>query len=232
MAAAIDRLLQILKWPVALAFVALLPGTLWAFASLLGDVLVRPNPLLPFLGGFFLYLLLWWLLFRRPGFGSLLSTFEHELTHALFAWLTLHHVVGLRVSWREGGEMQFRGRGNWLIAIAPYFFPTASVAATIALALLPASALLWMSAVLGLTVSYHLTSTWLETHRHQPDLEKVGFPFAIAFLPTANLALYGAIVAFAYGGVAHLQTYTGALGEHTAEVWGWVGRQVAAVVAG
>ena len=58
----------------------------------------------------------------------------------------------------------------------------------------------YAGALLGITVAYHVTSTWLETHRRQPDLKRVGFPFAIAFIPSANLLAYGIILAFAFEG--------------------------------
>jgi hypothetical protein len=198
----LDRGLTLLKWPVALVALALLPGLVLAFGRLVGAMFAAPGPILPFLAGFGAYFVLWLLLLRRPAWGSLLSTFEHELTHALFAWATAHRVTGLRTSWRGGGEVRFRGRGNWLITIAPYFFPTVSLLLLVVLALVPGRVPLFEGALLGITVAYHATSTWLETHRRQPDLAKVTFPFAFAFLPSANLASYGLLVAFAHEGTA------------------------------
>jgi hypothetical protein len=197
-----DRSLTILKWPAALAAVLLLPGMVVAFGRLLGDIVAAPEPIVPFVLGFAVYFVLWRWLLSRPSWGSFLSTFEHELTHALFAWATAHRVTGLRTSWRGGGEVRFRGRGNWLITIAPYFFPTVSLLLLVVLALVPGRVPLFEGALLGVTVAYHATSTWLETHRRQPDLAKVTFPFAFAFLPSANLASYGLLVAFAHEGTA------------------------------
>lgn len=48
----------------------------------------------------------------------------HELTHAFFALITFHKVKHIRVEADDsGGSMGFEGEGNWLIIIAPYFFP-------------------------------------------------------------------------------------------------------------
>ena len=43
--------------------------------------------------------------------------------------------------------------------------------------------------VMGVTLAYHLLSTWEETHREQTDLQKTGWGFVWVFLPTANLLM-------------------------------------------
>ncbi|MGB0645711.1 MAG: M50 family metallopeptidase [Bradymonadia bacterium] len=124
--------------------------------------------------------------------GSYLSTFEHELTHALFAWLTLHEVTGLSVTWRSGGQCTFRGSGggNWLIAIAPYWVPTLTIPLMIYQYVTGQQSHV-TQCLIGITSAYHLTSTWRETHLKQPDLQQTGFVFALLFLPTANVLVYG-----------------------------------------
>lgn len=219
----IDRFLGWIKWPVALASLALLPGALWALGTvfrLIGDNTVE---MLPFLGGFAAYFLVWWLVFRRPSWGSYLSTIEHEGTHALFAVLTFHRVTSLRATWRDGGTIAFRGRGNWLITIAPYFFPTTSILVACVLWLIPTTFLPWVAAILGGTIAFHITSTWLETHFRQPDLAKVRLPFAIMFLPTANAICYALLVAVAAAGSDGMAEYLAALGEKTVELYSSLG---------
>ena len=61
----------------------------------------------------------------------------------------------------------------------------------------------------GFAFGLHLTSTYRETHPHQTDLQKVGFPFAWTFLPTANLLSTGIVLSFAYGGQAGVQMFLG-----------------------
>jgi hypothetical protein len=202
MSAFLDRLLALLKWPVALLALVALPGLALALWGLLVGIAENPGPLLPFLGGFGAYLALWWLILQRPIAGSWLSTLEHELTHALFALLTFHRVVGLRATWRRGGEVRFLGEGNWLISVAPYFFPTFSALVMLAFALAPAGYLRLAAGLLGASVAYHLTSTLRETHRGQPDLVKVGFGFSLCLLPAANALALGVVLGYAGGGGA------------------------------
>ena len=48
--------------------------------------------------------------------------------------------------------------------------------------------------IVGITVAYHLTSTLVETHTGQSDLQKAGFIFSILFLPGANIACFNIVL--------------------------------------
>lgn len=189
------------KWPIALSALVALPFAVEALGA---------SPLTQLSGahwtwlgyGAAAYALGWILLFRHAFSGSYLSTFEHELTHALFAWVTLHRVTGLTVTWRDGGVCTYEGSGggNWLISIAPYWFPTLVWPPLIAAQFVEARYLDTVHFLIGFTIVYHLTSTWRETHRAQPDLQKTSFTFAWMFLPTANLLVYGGLLLAATSG--------------------------------
>jgi hypothetical protein len=215
----VDRVINILKWPTAVVLVLLLPASLQAFWGALVLIFGNLEREWPFLAGFLAYWLVWLVALRRPAWGSWFSTLEHEFTHAIFAMMTGHRVRGLRTSWSRGGEISFTGRGNWLIAIAPYFFPTLTVLVALALSLVPGDFPSWAGLVLGLTISYHATSTYHETHREQEDLKRVGWIFAFAFLPAANVLSYGILLAFAAGGLS-------AAGDFAAAVWTHAGDTV------
>jgi hypothetical protein len=193
----LDRLLALLKWPIAIAALVLAPGLLYALYFVIRGVASSPGSCLPFLAGAAAYSLGWLALGnRRIGFWA---TLEHELTHAVFAWATFHRVVGFRATMRGGGHVRYLGRGNWLIAIAPYFVPTLSLLAIAALTWAPGHHLVLGGAVLGVTVAYHATSTWSETHRHQTDLREVGWLFCVPFLIAANAFVFGLLINYACG---------------------------------
>lgn len=205
-----DRLLGLLKWPVAIAAVILAPGLVYALYFVIRELAAAPRSCAPFLVGAAAYAAFWFAFgSRRLGFWA---TLEHELTHAIFAWATFHPVVGFRASLRGGGHIRYLGRGNWLIAIAPYFFPTVSLIAIAALTWAPGHHLALGGAVLGVTVAYHALSTWSETHRHQTDLREVGWLFCVPFLIAANAFVFGLLLAYACGQrslTAHLQHVRG-----------------------
>ena len=194
--------LKVVKWPVACVMIYLLPGVVVSLFELTKQVAISPQPLVYFGAGMAGYLVAWQVIFKRRFMGSFFSTFEHELTHALFAWVTLHKVTGLKATWSQGGEMSYRGQGNWLLLIGPYWFPTLCVPFIIMSGIGRFDGAHWVAVTLGATLAYHITSTIRETHRQQTDLQRTGFLFAWAFLPSANLLSIGFIIAYAHSGLS------------------------------
>ncbi|NQV28166.1 MAG: M50 family metallopeptidase [Rhodopirellula sp.] len=209
----IDRFVGWLKWPVAVvALVVLVPSLLASF-ELLVTCGRHPETILPFIGGAGLYLLAWLWTIRRWR-TTLLSTFEHEFTHALFAILTLHRVTELKATWSRGGHVRIIGLGNWLITVAPYFFPT------VCFFLIPLFRLLtfvpsnFADAIIGAAFIYHITSTMRETHGGQTDLKLVGYLFSTMFLPTAILVSHGTVLAFAWDGMKGISIFWSDIATH------------------
>lgn len=218
----LDTLIDCLKWPAAIAAVILLLPAGIACVDLIKACIRDPGPMLPFIGGAGFYLLAWLYLFRRWR-ATLLSTFEHEMTHALFAVLTLHRVVELRATWSRGGHVKILGRGNWLITVSPYFFPTVCFVLFPVIVLVPGIPQNIGDALLGAAFMYHITSTMRETHAAQSDLKTVGYPFSVMLLPTANLLSSGVVLAVAYGGWSGVAEFFTHVGQVTSKLGSWVG---------
>ncbi len=131
-----------------------------------------------------------------------LETLEHEMTHLIVGLLFLKIPTGIRVSAHEGGEVRQIGRGTtgqtW-ITLAPYFFPTISIAVIIFAYLIQLNTLTLLS-VLGWTTAFHLVTNWSETSFRQPDLQKAGILKTILILPLMNIICYGAVLAFVADG--------------------------------
>ncbi len=202
MAKWISRIINAAKWPLALCSPVLLPFAIaqWFGSGLLAGLLVDGRWIL--VGGA-TYLVLWQLAFKRRLTGSWFSTLEHEITHAVFAWLTLHRVHGIRTSWNDGGWMRYSGPGNWLITISPYFFPTLLLVPVVLDLFIFDQVVLFM---VGAISAYHLTSTIRETHLAQTDLKRTGYRFAVLFLPTANVMVHGtALLYFTKGSDAAIE---------------------------
>ena len=188
----IDRVINSVKWPIAVAMLLFVPFLIEEIPALLAKTLAAS--FYPFWGGVLGYLVLWKIFFRR--FGSFLPTLEHELTHAIFAILTGHRVTDFAVRWRRGGHIRYTGgEGNWWITISPYVFPLFLVIS------LPIFSfyihdLPLRGALLGMIFGFELVSTWREIHRHQPDLKEVGWFFCAVFLPPALFTVYGSVLYF------------------------------------
>jgi hypothetical protein len=194
----LDGLLAILKWPIAIVALVLAPGLVYASYFVVRGVLSAPSSCVPFAVGAVAVVVLWVALESRRT-GAWWTTVEHELTHALFAWATFHRVVGFVAALRSGGHIRYNGRGNWAIAIAPFFFPTLSLAAIVVLTIAPRHPLWVGGFVLGVTVAYHVLSTWSKSLRHHADLRECGWLFSTVFLIAANAFVFGLVIAYACG---------------------------------
>ena len=217
----ISSLINALKWPLAIVSLAALPGSVYALIDEIEQISKDYSTAEPLLIGFAAYMVLWTVFLRSRSrrHGSFWSTFEHELTHILFTVLSFGRVRGLVASHREGGLMQHEGGGNWLIAVSPYFFPTLAVPTLLIMLALEGEALEIARITLGVIVAYHLTSTYRETHRHQTDLQIVGFGFAWCFLPTANLMSYGLVLGMSGRGLDALRPFSNSVWGHSRDIW-------------
>ncbi len=200
--------MQRLQWPVAILSVIWLPCLVWAVLLLGRRILLSPFTTLAYCGGIALFVFAWRFLLRFRSIGPWLMRAEHEATHLLFALITLHPIVGLSREERQGSFVRFLGGGNWLIQIAPYFFPTAAVFLWFFALMIPFGYFLpWTSIALGIATGFHVVSTVREIRRDQAELMALSWKFCWMFLPTANLLMLGLLVAFSYNGFEGLSQF-------------------------
>ena len=204
----LNRIIDVLKYP--LAFVALL--LTFELFHVLYEVVEYIYVHLGFYEDFFMgmvaYMVSWLLIFRNIT-GKWFLVLEHELTHILFALLTFHRIHELVATNRGVGYVGFSGagNGNWLISIAPYFFPTFSMIVVFFIYLAQAQYYPVLIILLGYTFLYHIHSTIEETSYKQPDLKQVGLWFSWSFLPAANLlAIIGILSAIPNDRIEFLRT--------------------------
>jgi len=184
----LNRTIDILKYPVALVAVLLTFELFHVLYEVLEYVYVHLEFYKDFFMGMLAYMVSWALIFRKIR-GNWFLVIEHELTHALFALLTFHRMNFLLVTADRGGVVNYSGagNGNWLITIAPYFFPTFSMIIILFISFSEVQHYPVLMILLGYTFFYHIHSTIEETSHTQPDLKKVGLWFSWSFLPAANL---------------------------------------------
>lgn len=192
----IDRVLAWIKWPAAVCMILSVPATIQSFRHYIGKYVNNTSGLIYFAIGMAFLIAVRVLTSARRGAAE---TMEHEMTHTVFALLTLHPVHDLQVNDGGGGYMTYSGGGNWLITIAPYFFPL-SLAGMFFVGACAQSVLgytpEWVYIGLGMAAGYYLCSNFQQIHPEQTDFKKVGFIFCFAFLPGANMLVYGYLLAF------------------------------------
>jgi len=203
----IDKFLTLFKWPVATLMVILLPAAINIYEVYPQYIGYNKKTFLLFLAGFCAFFA--FKIFQ--GGGKLRTHFEitaHELTHIFFAKATFHKVTDIKVN-DDGGEMSFEGIGNWLIVIAPYFFPLFCFFLMFLISVLknyiPADMHYAVICAIGFFAGYHANTVIAEIHPEQTDLKIVTYPFCLMFLPAANLISFASIMAFANNGWAGVE---------------------------
>jgi hypothetical protein len=116
--------------------------------------------------------------------------FGHELTHALWTWLMGGRVKKFKAS-ASGGHVVVT-RSNFLIALAPYFFPLYAVLVVSAF-VLGAWAwhwqpyVVWFHLLLGAAYAFHVTLTWHILKEDQTDISDQGYIFSAVVIFLGNL---------------------------------------------
>lgn len=188
-----DRLINLLKWPVAFYMLISIPAYIRSL-SYFNFVSLK---FIALGAGFILFFIA-----RQMADSSVRTSMQivaHELTHAFMALLTFHKVKHIRVEADDsGGSMGFTGEGNWLIIIAPYFFPLFGFFYMIFVSFYTSFAPmnLILNGILGYFLGYHMDTVASQIHEKQTDLPKVSYRFCWMFLPGANFWVIGSILAF------------------------------------
>jgi hypothetical protein len=122
--------------------------------------------------------------------------FGHELTHALWTWLFGGQVKKLKVS-SSGGHVVI-SKTNFVIALAPYFFPLYAVIVVGVFALGNLiwnwhGYFVWFHLAIGAAYAFHVTLTWHILQTRQSDIRSQGYLFsaAIIFLGNMFVLLFG-----------------------------------------
>ncbi len=191
----VDRLIGWLKWPIGFVSLVFLPGVIYALTFVIRDIARRPSAIVPLLVGASVFLVLWLAVLRPRTSLHYLVTLEHELTHTLFAVLTLHKVPALGATLASGGHVRYEGRGNWLIAIAPFVVPLFTLIVMLIAIWVHSPRVI--SGILGVTLAWNVIANWSATHRHHGDHREAGGIFAFLFVTCASLLVLGLVLAYA-----------------------------------
>jgi hypothetical protein len=178
---------RILKILFGLSLVPFCMGFAWQFATTVFTVRYRPDTPYYFVAGGLTYLVIHFL-FKKP---VLTYVIGHELTHAFFALLFGGAVKSIHASER-GGRVTIT-KSNFIITLAPYFFPLYT---SLALILywtaraadargMTTSILIFLS---GATFALHLVLTIVFLQADQNDIREEGAIFSYPLILLFNIA--------------------------------------------
>ena len=136
----------------------------------------------------------------------------HELTHAVWAWLFGGEVKKIKVT-SKGGHVHIT-KSNFLIALAPYFFPLYAV---LVVAVFVIGHLIWnwhqflavFDLFLGAAYAFHVTLTAHILKTRQSDITDQGYLFSavVIFLGNISVLLLGIPLLAAKVGVGSAFTW-------------------------
>jgi len=178
---------KILKILIGLILLPFCMGFAWQFAATIITVRYRPDTPYYFFAGGLTYLTIH-VLFKKPVFTYVLG---HELTHALFALLFGGSVKAIHASER-GGRVTIT-KSNFIITLAPYFFPLyTSLALVLYWTARAAEARGMATEVLiflsGATFALHLALTFVFLQTDQKDIREEGALFSYSLIFLFNIA--------------------------------------------
>jgi len=186
---------RVVKFVLGIASPFLFFGYLSALVSLLRSfTLENPICLMFALGGGIAFVM-WSLFLKRKDF---YATFSHEFTHLLFGLLTFHSPRALVVTDGAGGLVVIGG--NFLVLLAPYFFPIISYFVLPILLLVKPQFYPGMAGIIGFTLVYHFLVQLKDFRFYQSDIKKAGILFSLVFVPFAMVLSYGFVVAVVFYG--------------------------------
>lgn len=152
----------------------------------------------------------------------------HELTHALWTWLLGGSVKEFKAS-AKGGQVVVT-KHNFLIALAPYFFPLYAV---LVVGVFLAGNLawnwngyvVWFHLLLGAAYAFHLTLTWHVLKERQTDVTEQGYLFSavVIFLGNVGVLLIGIpLLAGRVEVLTALKWWASCTGAVIEQIWVWI----------
>jgi hypothetical protein len=183
------------KWIKFIIAVLLLPvcagagHALWQILRATGGA---DTTWIPFLGGVACWCAIFFFL-PKPMW---IYVFGHELTHALWTWLFGGRVKKMKVT-SSGGHVVI-SKTNFIIALAPYFFP---LYAALIVAIFAIGHWLWdwqrffvyFHLLVGAAYAFHVTLTFHTLQTRQTDITSQGYLFSavVIFLGNVAVLLFG-----------------------------------------
>lgn len=179
------------KWLKFIVAILLLPfcvgaaKALWRASLQLGQAEMI---WVPILGG----AACWWVIFLMLPRPILLYVFGHEFTHVLWSWLFGGKVKEFRVG--AGGGHVVVTKDNFVIALAPYFFPLYAFLVVCSFAVGHffwgwAGYMTWFHLFLGAAYAFHVTLTWHILQARQSDITSQGYFFSAVVIFLGNIAV-------------------------------------------
>ncbi len=177
---------------LGLALVPFCIGFTWQLGMTVFGIRYKADLPYFFIAGALVYIAIH-VLFRKP---IMTYVFGHELTHALFAVLFGGSVKSFHASDR-GGRVTLT-KSNFIITLAPYFFPLYTFLALLlygtAVAAELRGAVGWLVFFAGASFAFHLVLTAIFLQTEQTDIREYGMIFSLPLIYLFNVAFSALLI--------------------------------------
>ncbi len=191
---------KFLFFALTAAVILLSVSATFEFAGILKEFAIKSRVQLLFLIGFAVYLIVH-LLFYKPVFIHVMS---HELTHVIWAAVFGGKTKKLEVSGR-GGRVLI-SKSNFLISLAPYFFPLYTFVIALIYLIADNKYLPFLSFLLGASLAFHIALTLYSMRADQSDFfEDSNVVFSIFFVYLMNIVVVALIFSMLSGDISFLR---------------------------
>jgi len=160
--------------------------------------------------------------------------FGHELTHVLWTWLFGGRVKKFKAS-SSGGHVIVT-KNNFIIALAPYFFPLYAILVVGVFAAGQkiwnwAPYAVWFHLLLGVAYAFHVTLTWHILEESQSDITEQGYLFSAVVIFLGNVIVLLVAIPLLTGKV-DVPTVFRWWADCTSEALTWVARKTHLLASG
>jgi hypothetical protein len=184
--------LQWLKFLIAILLLPVCAGAAMALGGVLRASGGADTTWIPFLGGVACWCVIFFML-PKPMW---IYVFGHELTHALWAWLFGGRLKKMKIT--SKGCHVIVTKTNFLITLAPYFFPLYAVIVIAVFAIGHwicgwERFFVFFNLLLGAAYAFHVTLTIQALQTQQSDITSQGYLFSgvVIFLGNITILLFG-----------------------------------------
>ena len=132
----------------------------------------------------------------------------HELTHLLWAWIFGGKAKKLEVA--AGGGKVLINKSNFIISLAPYFFPLYTFIFLVIYAIAKEKFLPAIAFLIGVSLSFHIALTLYSLTHSQSDLtEDSNLFFSIVFIYFMNAIVIGLVLSMLSPSITFLEFFAG-----------------------
>tara|TARA_Y100001978_G_scaffold134706_1_gene120474 strand:+ start:74 stop:790 length:717 start_codon:yes stop_codon:yes gene_type:complete len=208
---------KFVKWPIGTLSFALIPAAMMALLDMSSTVLENWMEFTSLLSGIILYSTIRYTFLGENSWIRTIEVLHHEVIHAVVAILSFCTIEEIKATRTGGGHMKYKGQGNWLITLSPYFLPLIPITVAFVSIFVDSPYSYFAIGLTGFSMGFYYVSLRDDLHMYQTDLKKVGLPFLLIFIVPINIILIYLIVLISTQGMSGFEIWAQTLATNTYE---------------